>query len=198
MAQLFAGQTFDANQVDPTPHFAAIPAGDYHVIVTASELKFTKDGAGQYLELQHEVQDGPHRGAKLWNRLNIHNSNQRAVEIAQRTLSQLCHAVGVLQVSDSEQLHFKPCIAVVSVRVDAGREPSNDIKGYKAMSGAPVAAAAPFAAPRATASAPAAPGFAPSPATTAAPFPPASPVSGFTPPPGFGAGAAAPWLTKAA
>lgn len=131
--------TFDATNIDPTPRFDPLPAGEYPVIITASELKFTKSGDGQYLELTLEVQGGEFAGRKLFDRLNIHNSNRQAVEIAQRQLSQICHAIGVLQVKDSEQLHFKPLVAIV--RIEPGKdgyEPRNVIKGYKAAAGAPV------------------------------------------------------------
>jgi len=141
MAQLnlATGQTFDATHVDPTPRFDPIPAGDYRVIITASEMKFTKDGSGQYLELTLEVQGGEFSGRKLFDRLNLNNSNRQAVEIAQRQLSQICHAVGVLQVADSEQLHYKPLVAMVTVRPPREQyAASNEVKGYKAASGAPV------------------------------------------------------------
>jgi len=146
---------FDSTHIDPTPRFDPIPAGDYPVIITASEMKLTKDGTGQYLELTMEVQAGEFQGRKLFDRLNLYNNNRQAVEIAQRQLSQIAHAVGVLQVADSEQLHFKPLIAMVKVRAAREQyEASNEIKGYKAAAGAPVAmthAAAPVAAPRAAA-----------------------------------------------
>lgn len=129
----------DTTNIDPTPRFDPIPAGDYPVIITGSEMKFTKDGQGQYLELSLEVQGGEFSGRKLFDRLNLHNSNRQAVEIAQRQLSQICHAVGVLQVADSEQLHFKPLVAMVKLRPAREQfDASNEIKGYKAASGAPV------------------------------------------------------------
>lgn len=123
----------DMSNIDPTPRFDPLPAGEYPVIITASEMKFTKNGDGQYLELTLEVQGGEFAGRKLFDRLNLHNTNRQAVEIAQRQLSQICHAVGFLQVQDSEQLHYKPLVAIV--RIEPGRdgyEPKNVIKGYKA------------------------------------------------------------------
>ena len=47
---------FNATNIDTTSQFDAIPAGDYEAMVTASELKATKDGTGQYLELTLEIQ----------------------------------------------------------------------------------------------------------------------------------------------
>lgn len=152
MAQL----NFSAEGIDIRSNYEAIPAGDYESMVTASEMKSTKDGTGQYLELTVEIQSGQFQGRRLFDRLNLSNRNPKAVEIAQKQLAQLCHATGVLQVQDSQQLHNRPMVMKVAVKNDPERGPSNEIKGYKAK-GAAQQAAAPFQAPRAAAqSAPAA------------------------------------------
>ena len=151
MAQL----NFSAEGIDIRSNYEAIPAGDYESMVTASEMKSTKDGTGQYLELTVEIQSGQFQGRRLFDRLNLSNRNPKAVEIAQKQLAQLCHATGVLQVQDSQQLHNRPIVMKVAVRNDPERGPSNEIKGYKAKGAAQQAA--PFQAPRAAAqSAPAA------------------------------------------
>ena len=150
---------FDASGIDTTSQFDAIPAGDYEAMVTDSIMKSTKDGTGQYLELTIEIQSGQFQGRRLWDRLNLANRNPKAVEIAQKQLAQLCHATGVLQVQDSQQLHNRPIVAKVAVRNDPERGPSNEIKGYKAQ-GTMQGAAASFQAPRAAA-----------PAAAAAPLP---------------------------
>ena len=59
--------------------------------------------------------DGPYKGRKLFDRLNLVNANPVTVEIAQRTLSAICHATGRMQVQDSEELHLIPFIADVQV-----------------------------------------------------------------------------------
>lgn len=131
MAQL--GGTFDATQVAPSQAFSVIPAGKYKVQITDSDMKPTKDGNGQYLWLEMEILDGEYHGRKLWDRLNLVNPNQQAVEIAQRNLSALCHATGKLHVSDSQDLHFIPVVASVKVRPAKGDyDASNEIRGYEA------------------------------------------------------------------
>ena len=142
MAQL----NFDSTGIDTTNTFDAIPAGDYEAMVTASEMKSTKMGDGQYLELSLEVQSGQYQGRKLWDRLNLQNRNPKAVEIAQKQLAQLCHATGILQVADSQQLHNRPIVVKLSCKADAERGLVNEIKGYKARAAANTAPA--FAAPR--------------------------------------------------
>lgn len=145
MAEIFGGQAFDANTVDPSTSFPVYPAGKYQVQIIASEMRPTKNGEGQYLALELEILDGESAGGKLFDRLNLVNGNATAQEIAQRTLSAICHAVGVMQVSDSEQLHFKPMVADVRVRPAGNdkqgvmRDAQNEVKGYSAASGNGVA-----------------------------------------------------------
>lgn len=133
---------FDATQVDPTNTFDPVPAGDYEVMITDSEKKNTANGNGKYLQLTLEIQSGEFKGRMLFDRLNLDNPNRTAVEIAQRQLSQICHAIGELRLTDSRQLHEKPLIARVKVRPAQGEfEASNLIAGYKPlahMAGAPI------------------------------------------------------------
>lgn len=123
---------FDANQVKPNS-FEPIPAGDYPVIIAASEMKKTAEGNGQFLELSLQIVSGEYQNRKLTDRLNLINANQKAVDIAKGTLSAICRAIGVMTPQDSSELHNKPMIAVVKQkkREDTG-EMTNEVKGYKA------------------------------------------------------------------
>lgn len=122
---------FDASEVDPNEGFSAIPAGDYDVIITASEWKPTKAGTGRYLELQLQVVSGAHINRKLFDRLNLENRNETAVKIARGTLSAICRAVNVITPKDSSELHHKSLTATVKVTKDNNGNPTNEVKGYK-------------------------------------------------------------------
>ena len=127
MAKL--GTTFDANSVDPTMPFEALPPGRYLVQIVASEMRPTKDGAGQYLWLELDVLEGEYQGRKLFDRLNLVNPNPTAVEIAQRTLSAICHATGKMQVQDSDELHLIPMTVDVKVQPPKnGYDASNKLR----------------------------------------------------------------------
>lgn len=147
---------FDATGIDTTSQYDAIPAGEYEAIVTASEMKPTKDHTGEYLELTLEIQGGQFQGRRFWDRLNLKNSNAKAVEIAQRQLAQLCHATGVMQVQNKEQLHNIPVIMKITAKSDPQRGMVNEVKGYKARAAANQAQAGFQGAPRAASPAPAA------------------------------------------
>ena len=113
MARL--GETFDATTVEPNKPIEPLPPGRYVVQIVNSEIRPTKDGMGQLLWLELDVLEGEYAGRKLFDRLNLINANPTTVEIAQRTLSAICHAVGKI-VDDSEQLHLIPLIADVKVQ----------------------------------------------------------------------------------
>lgn len=127
---------FNAAEVEPQDAFTPLPAGEYLVMATDSEIKPTKNGTGQYLQLAYQVIDGHYKNRLIFDRLNIQNQNQTAQEIGQRALSALCHAVGVLQVQDSAQLHNIPFIVRLAVRKDEQYGDSNDVKAYKSANGA--------------------------------------------------------------
>ena len=114
------GHTFDASSIEPSTAYEVLPPGKYLAQIVASEMRVTKDGQGQYLYLEIDVLDGQYAGRKLFDRLNLVNANPDVVEIAQRTLSSICRAVGKLQVTDSNQLHLIPFIADVRVRPPKG------------------------------------------------------------------------------
>jgi Protein of unknown function (DUF669) len=137
MAKL--GGTFDATGVEPSAPLEALPPGNYKVQILQSEMRVTKAGTGQMLWLDLEVLEGPYQGRHVYDQLNLINPNPTAEEIAQRTLSAICHAVGKLQVSDSEELHFLPMMVKVAVQPNG----YNEVKGYKPVQQAATVAPAP-------------------------------------------------------
>jgi len=147
---------FDATSVAPSEDFSPIPVGEYLAHIVDSDVKPTKNNTGHYAELVFEVTAGEFKGRRVWTRLNLDNPNPKAVEIAQRELSAICHAVGVLQVTDTQQLHYKPLVIRVDIEERDGYGPRNVIKAYKAVAGgvgnAPAGAAP--SAPAATAASP--------------------------------------------
>lgn len=128
---------FNATQVEPQQAFQPIPAGWYTVMMTGSEMKPTKDKTGSYLACEFTVIDGQYAKRKLFTNLNLQNQNPVAVEIAQQQLSAICHAVGVLVVQDSQQLHGRPLMVKVKLENDPKYGDSNSISGYKACENAP-------------------------------------------------------------
>jgi len=124
--------------------FSAIPTGEYPAVIVDSDLKPTKANNGQYLELVHEITAGEFKGRKVWANLNLDNPSVKAVEIANRQMASIREATGVLNPTDSQQLHYKP----MTIRVEfipAGTtqgngyvttRDGNEIKAWKKGDGA--------------------------------------------------------------
>lgn len=152
---------FDASQVPEQQEFTALPEGQYVVIATASEMKPTKNGQGQFLQFTFEVVDGPMKGRKLWARLNLVNANATAVDIAKRELGAICRAVNIIKPSDSAELHNKPMLVTVAVEIDDRKRENNTIKKYEPVGGGVAAGGfSPASAPAPAAAASAAPPWA--------------------------------------
>lgn len=113
MAKL--NETFDVAGVPEREEYTPVPPGTYTAMIVASEKKETKAG-GEMIVLELEIQGGEENGSKLFERLNIVNSNQKAVDIAFRTLAEIVKAVGKTTIKDTEELHNKRMY--VEVRVD--------------------------------------------------------------------------------
>src|SRR6476620_223407 len=139
----YIGMQFDANQVEPSTSFDVIPAGKYHVQIVNNEMRNTKTGTGRYLWLELSIMDGQHANKRLFERLNLENQNEKAVEIAQRKLGDICRAIGQMSVTDSEQLHNRSLLATVKVPPEGPdnnsvmRAASNEIGGYEPLGGRP-------------------------------------------------------------
>lgn len=197
MAQI----SFDASGVEPAVPFELLPPGKYRAQIVQSEMQATKQGDGQMLWLEFDVLDGPFQGRKVWERLNLVNRNQTTVEIAQRQLSAICHAVDRIQVTDSEQLHFRPLLLTVAVEMDKRDEhlpvgqqrKQNRVKGYAKAPGAPMAAVT-----AATRAVPAAPAAVSTTASTAAPTASPTVATAATPPAATPRPATAPWRSRSA
>jgi hypothetical protein len=134
------GNTFDATGIEPAKSFEVLPPGQYPAQIVASDIRVTKDGTGQYLHLEIDALDGPHKGRKLFDRLNLVNANPQTVEIAQRTLSAICHATGRMQVRDSEELHLIPFIADVQVQPPKNGYGETNRVRYRPLDGGKAAA----------------------------------------------------------
>lgn len=167
---------FNAAQYEPSTGAAdVLETGVYSVQIVNSEVKQTKSGNGYMLVLTMSCMDQHVNGKKLTARLNIHNPNAQAVEIAYRELSAISHVVGVMNWQDTQQLHGRPFKVSVekSERQDKPGSFSNDIKAYMDYAGNPpnVNGGGSSQAPSAPSAAPPAPAAAQAPASAPA-YPP--------------------------
>jgi hypothetical protein len=131
---------FDANKVEPIGTFEPMPVGDYLVSISASEMKDTKPKPnkkpGKYLQLTLDILEGPHKGRKVFDFLNLVNENKTTEEIAQKQLSSICRVTGVMRPKKSEELHNIPFMVKLKIQKGTdGYDDSNRIADYKFANG---------------------------------------------------------------
>jgi hypothetical protein len=127
---------FNAAEVEPDVGFPVIPAGDYEVVITNSEIKPTSKGDGKILKLTLQIVSGPEQNKKVFDQLNTQNPSEVAQKIGRAALSAICRAVNVLTPKDSAELHMKPLRAKIIVENDPQYGMKNKVKSYSPRNGA--------------------------------------------------------------
>lgn len=144
MAQLDYNKTVDDNDVESS--FEAIPAGEYIAVIESSDYVENKNKTGKMLKLTYQVIDGPLKGRKIFENLNLENKNQQAEQISQKALNSIKLAVGVKDLKDSVQLHDIPLKIDVTVKESEDFGKQNRIKKHLPLSGTPAISSAPASA----------------------------------------------------
>jgi hypothetical protein len=147
----FLSETFDINElpVGNTGSFEPLPAGWYTATINQAELKDTKAKNGQYIKLRYDITGPTHQGRVVFGNLNIKNANPKAEEIGRQQLGEIMRAIGLAKVADTDQLIGGQISIKLEVKDDAQYGASNEVKGFKSVSGSAAPAAASFAAPAA-------------------------------------------------
>jgi hypothetical protein len=161
----FLNEEFNVNELPQgNGNFEPLPAGWYTATISQSELKATKAGNGQYIKLRYDITGPTHQGRVVFGNLNIKNPNPKAEEIGRQQLGDIMRAIGLAKVTDTDQLIGGQIAIKLEVKQDEQYGASNEVKGFKSVSGsvAPAAASIPAktAAPAPAASAKAAPPWA--------------------------------------
>ena len=121
---------FDSTGMEPPTDFAPIPADQYDVVVTNTELRPTRTG-GQQMVVELTVTSGDYANRKLWYRINTACSNPEAVRIGMDQLQRMSLSLGVRSFNATEELHGRECIASVIVTHDPKYGDGNDIKSFR-------------------------------------------------------------------
>lgn len=143
----FLNEAFDVNELPQgTGNFEPLPAGWYTVTISQAELKTTKAGNGQFINLRYDVTGPTHKGRVVFGKLNIRNPNQKAEEIGRQQLGDIMRAIGLAKVTDTDQLIGGNLSIKLEVKQDDQFGAGNEVKSFKSVSGsvAPAAAGVPF------------------------------------------------------
>jgi hypothetical protein len=148
MADLgFGSEGFDASAPENQRTSSVVPSGEYPAIMVESEKKPTNANDGHYLKTKWQIVSGEFQNRIIFKNFNLWLPPQKeqALQIARGEFSEFCRAVSVPNPKDSSELHNKPCMIKVKIRVDKSGQydDQNDISGFKPIGkAAPVAVAA--------------------------------------------------------
>jgi len=132
----------DKNAVEES--FDVLPAGEYQAIVENSDYVENKTGTGRILKLTYQIIDGPLKGRKIFENLNLENTCAQAQEISRKALNSLSLAVGISTViKDSSELHNRPLKIDVTVKEDSQYGKQNRIKKHMSLNGSAIEEEAP-------------------------------------------------------
>lgn len=121
-----------------TGEFQPLPAGWYSATINKAELKPTKDGTGQYIAIRYDITGPTHQGRVVFGNLNIRNKSEKAEEIGRAQLGDIMRAIGLKQVSDTDQLIGGSLQIKLDIKTDEQYGTRNEVKGYKASGDAMV------------------------------------------------------------
>tara|TARA_R100000995_G_scaffold30176_4_gene13449 strand:- start:5418 stop:5909 length:492 start_codon:yes stop_codon:yes gene_type:complete len=111
--------------------FPLIADGDYSATIVDAMVKESKSNpANSYLNLEFEVEPK----GKVWHSLNLWNQNDKAVSIAKQQLNQICTAVNLLQMTDTDQIVGKRLSITIAIEPAQGEwKAKNKITNFQSL-----------------------------------------------------------------
>lgn len=127
--------------------FDIIPKADYHVKIVGAETKVASTGKTMY-DVTAQIQDGPFKNRKIWNKFVVSPDNPKAMGILLRHFAVLGLTKEFLATEPSDEqiinaLIDREAVVLVGTETYQGEE-RNVIKNWKPLTGIPgMAPAAP-------------------------------------------------------
>jgi hypothetical protein len=130
------GDSYNPYEHEAAAGFDPIDPAWYPLEITGANVKDTKAGDGKVMPMELTVLDGKFAGRKIFHRINLANPSAKCVEIGMRELAAIGQALGLQALRDTAELIGGKFLGKVTVRKDEGRDPDNEIKGWKPLDGA--------------------------------------------------------------
>jgi hypothetical protein len=129
-------ETFDVAALPVSDrNFEPLPAGWYDATITNAEIMATKMGTGKYIKVRYDINGPTHQGRVVFGNLNVLNPNPKADEIGRQQLGEIMRAIGLAKVTDTDQLIGGQISIKLEVKQDEQYGASNEVKGFKSVSG---------------------------------------------------------------
>lgn len=130
---------FNAQQ--HTPQYSGgggLPPGKYKGVIVNSftdNVERNNVVVGGFLAFELTPIEGPLAGQKQTDRLNLHHTNPKTVEIANKQLSAYCHVTGRYQFNDTAELHNIPFIFEIGMQKEPNPNGYTEVKAIYDING---------------------------------------------------------------
>lgn len=115
----------------PGASYTPLPLADYEMEIVESSYDANKDGDGMVLALKAQITGGEFEGRPYMIWMDLENDDEDKQNRGQRDFAGLRRATGVLNPSDTVELHFKPFKVTIGTYVQKTTgETKNTIKKY--------------------------------------------------------------------
>jgi hypothetical protein len=133
----FLGETFSTDSLPVSDRsYDLIPEGWYNATITKAELNNTKAGTGQKIDMRYDITGPTQQGRVVFGTVNVRNQSQKAEEIGRQQLGEIMRAIGVANITDSDELiGGSICIRVKIKPAENGYDARNEVSGFKSGSG---------------------------------------------------------------
>lgn len=129
MSGVIFNNTFVPEDHQRDSQYTLLPEGEYTLRVTDTEKATAKKGHDM-LVIHFEVARGDKKGLTCIERLNLWHGDETVRQIAAGTLAQICTALGLKRVTDTEDLHEK-CLDVTVIHRDSGDYVNMDFRQWR-------------------------------------------------------------------
>lgn len=127
-------QSFNTQSLPQSDNsYDVVPAGWYQASIVSAEVKDTKSGTGQYINVRYQITGPEHSGRNVFGMINIRNANPKAESIGHQQLGELMRAIGLDDLEDTDQLTNAQMAIKVTVSESEQYGNRNEVRGWKAV-----------------------------------------------------------------
>ena len=125
--------TFSTTDVDTSDNYGLLPKGDYIACAVAAEVKTTKSGEGQFLEVRFQILEGSYKGRTIFDRYIFKNPSAEAEKIGKQQLARFLEAIGKQHIRDTQEVLDIPLVLSIgtTTRKDNGEDTNRVVKYSK-------------------------------------------------------------------
>lgn len=123
----------DLSNVKDSGSFQPLPAGEYNLIVDEAEVKQTKAGTGEYINLKLKVLNGQYAERFIFTTFNFKNANKQAQDIGMSQLKGFLGAAGMnnQKLSNVVDMVGAKAVGVVKIKHDEQWGDKNVVSYFK-------------------------------------------------------------------